>query len=44
MNVIVAQAILLENQRDWRKPHLSWLPPQLYSYKKLPKLILRRRR
>ncbi len=36
MNLHVAQAILLRDQRNWRKPHLSWLPNALYRYYGLP--------
>ncbi len=44
MNVIVAKAILLENQHNWRKPHLSWLPARMYRYYGRPKAILTRRK
>jgi hypothetical protein len=30
MNLHAAQAFLLRDQRNWRKPHLSWLPATLY--------------
>ena len=43
MNLHTAQAFLLRDQRNWRKPHLSWLPAALYSYRGLPKVLLRRR-
>ncbi len=43
MNLHTAQAFLLRDQRNWRKPHLSWLPASLYRYKSLPNFIQRRR-
>ncbi|WP_256367903.1 MULTISPECIES: hypothetical protein [unclassified Ruegeria] len=43
MNLHTAQAFLLRDQRNWRKPHLSWLPATLYRYKSLPKAIVTRR-
>ncbi len=44
MNLHVAQAFLLKDQRNWRKPHLSWLPANLYRYYGLPSIMIRRRK
>ncbi len=44
MNLHAAQAFLLRDQRNWRKPHLSWLPSSLYRYKSLPNVLLKRRK
>lgn len=30
MNLHAAQALLVQDRRDWRKPHLMWLPEALY--------------
>ena len=43
MNLNVAQAFLLQDQRNWRKPHLSWLPVALYRYYGLPNVISKHR-
>ncbi|SLN74981.1 hypothetical protein RUM8411_04090 [Ruegeria meonggei] len=44
MNLHAAQAFLLRDQRNWRKPHLSWLPGTLYRYYGLPNTIRGRRK
>ncbi|WP_268745981.1 hypothetical protein [Ruegeria halocynthiae] len=44
MNLHAAQAFLLRDQRNWRKPHLSWLPVALYRYYGLPKANPERRK
>ncbi len=44
MNLHAAQAFLLRDQRNWRKPHLSWLPATLYRYYGLTKAVPNRRR
>ncbi len=44
MNLHTAQAFLLRDQRNWRKPHLSWLPAALYRYYGLPKASPDRRK
>ncbi|WP_218961127.1 hypothetical protein [Ruegeria sediminis] len=44
MNLHAAQAILLRDQRNWRRPHLSWLPDGLYSYFSLPNMVAKRRK
>ncbi len=44
MNLYAAQAFLLRDQRNWRKPHLSWLPSALYRYYSLPHAISERRK
>lgn len=43
MNLHTAQAFLLKDQRNWRKPHLSWLPASLYRFHSLPNAIIGRR-
>lgn len=43
MNLHTAHAFLLRDQRNWRKPHLSWLPAALYRYYSLPDMIKARR-
>ncbi|MCE8536329.1 hypothetical protein KBY27_02560 [Ruegeria pomeroyi] len=30
MNLHTAQSLLIQDRRDWVKPHLSWLPAALY--------------
>ncbi|AAV96300.1 hypothetical protein SPO3065 [Ruegeria pomeroyi DSS-3] len=30
MNLHTAQSLLIQDRRDWVKPHLSWLPATLY--------------
>lgn len=30
MNLQAAQSILMQDRRDWNKPHLVWLPEALY--------------
>lgn len=30
MNLIQAQALLLQDRMDWRKPHLLWLKEAFY--------------
>ncbi len=44
MNLNVAQAFLLKDQPNWRKPHLSWLPVGRYCYYGLPMALPKRRR
>lgn len=44
MNLHAAQAFLLRDQRNWRKPHLSWLPAALYRYYGLSKAVPTRRK
>ncbi len=39
MNLHAAQAFLLQDQRNWRKPHLAWLPSALYRYKSFPTIL-----
>lgn len=44
MNLHTAQAFLLRDQRNWRKPHLSWLPAALYRYYSLPNAVSKSRK
>ncbi len=44
MNLHAAQAFLLRDQRNWRKPHLSWLPSALYRYYGLPNTLRNHRK
>ncbi|MEM7088920.1 MAG: hypothetical protein AAF496_05055 [Pseudomonadota bacterium] len=44
MNLHAAQAFLLKDQRNWRKPHLPWLPATLYRYFGLPNAVHNRRK
>ncbi|SLN54797.1 hypothetical protein TRL7639_02912 [Falsiruegeria litorea R37] len=30
MNLLAASSLLVQDRRDWRKPHLLWLPSALY--------------
>ena len=32
MTLYTAQAIVLRDRMDWRKPHCGWLPSRLYRY------------
>ncbi len=44
MNLHAAHAFLLRDQRNWRKPHLSWLPNALYRYYGLNNAMRNRRK
>ncbi|SPJ30269.1 hypothetical protein TRM7615_03800 [Falsiruegeria mediterranea M17] len=30
MNLLAASSLLVQDRRDWRRPHLLWLPSSLY--------------
>ncbi|MFC3614031.1 hypothetical protein ACFORG_09700 [Lutimaribacter marinistellae] len=42
MNLHAANAFLLRDRSDWRKPHLSWLPSSLYRYYSHSRLLLKK--
>lgn len=32
MNLVAAKTLLMRERLDWRRPHLNWVPEQLYNF------------